>query len=361
VGSLARGPDHAARFSMTREQTGNRGRIARGALALLLALSASVLTANVSLASPSKKDVEAAKAKLAALNDRLSLLDEQFNQEQIKLGEIQARLADARKAAAAAQAVADEATADLNARAARAYQGVGSELELLLGSTSFGEFSDRLEFMGHLAQADADVATKAANAKQQAKWAAERASEAMKEQQSVLASLRQKQSELRSGIAKARSLYQQLDKKYHAALAAAAAAAAAAAQVPRVSPPPGGPPPAPNPRAQAAIDAAYSVIGTPYVYGSADPNVGFDCSGLTMWSWAHAGVSLPHSSEMQYEALPHLQRSELQPGDLLFFYSPIHHVGMYIGGDRMIDANHPGDVVNIRPITWDVYVGAGRP
>jgi cell wall-associated NlpC family hydrolase len=346
---------------MTREQTGAHGRIARGALALLLVVSASVATATFSSAAPSRKEVEAAKAKLAALNERLSLLDEQLNQEQIKLDQIQARLADARVAAADAQATADEATADLNARAARAYQGVGSELELLLGSTSFGEFSDRLEYIGHLAQADADTATEAANARQQARWAAEQASQAQREQQSVMASLREKQFELRSGIADARALYEQLNKKYHEALAAAAAAAAAAANVPTISPPPGGPPPAPNPRAQAAIDAAYSVIGTPYVFGSADPNVGFDCSGLTMWSWAHAGVSLPHSSEMQYGVLPHVDRSDLQPGDLLFFYSPIHHVGMYIGGDRMIDANHPGDVVNIRPINWDDYVGAGRP
>ncbi|MEW6060272.1 MAG: hypothetical protein AB1551_09090, partial [Actinomycetota bacterium] len=209
---------------MTREQTGNRGRIARGALALLLVLSASVATATLSSAAPSRKDVEAAKAKLRALNNRLSLLDEQFNQEQIRLGEIQARLSDARAAAAAAQATADEATADLNARAARAYQGAGSELELLLGSSSYGEFSDRLEFISRLAQADADVATEAAKAKQQARWAAERASEALEEQQSILASLREKESELKAGIAEAQALYEELNKEYHAALAAAAGA-----------------------------------------------------------------------------------------------------------------------------------------
>ncbi len=335
-----------------------------GAIALLLALSAPVATTTLSIAAPSKHDVEAAKAKLAALNERLSLLDEEYNQELIKLEEIQKRLADARAAAAAAQAVADKATADLNARAVRAYQGVGSELALLLGAHSFTEFSDRLEFMGSIAQADADLAAKAANARQQATWAGQQAAQALKEQQATLASIRQKRSELQSGIAEAKALYEQLDKRYHEALAAAAAAAAAAASTtstPTITPPPGGPPPAPNPNAQAAIDAAYSVIGTPYVYGAADPNVGFDCSGLTMWAWAHAGVSLPHSSEMQYQVLPHVDRADLQPGDLLFFYSPIHHVGLYIGGNNMIDANHPGDVVNIRPITWDVYVGAARP
>src|SRR5581483_8301915 len=186
----------------------------------------------------------------------------------------------------------------------------------------------------------------------------QQAASALKEQQDALASIRRKRAEIEAGIAEAKSLYEQLNKRYHEALAAAAAAPTS---MPAITPPPGGPPPAPNPNAQAAVDAAYSVIGTPYVYGAADPNVGFDCSGLTMWAWAHAGVSLPHSSEMQYQVLPHVDRTDLQPGDLLFFYSPIHHVGLYIGGNNMIDANHPGDVVNIRPITWDVYVGAARP
>jgi cell wall-associated NlpC family hydrolase len=172
-------------------------------------------------------------------------------------------------------------------------------------------------------------------------------------------------SEIQAGIAEARSLYERLNKQWHDAVAARrAAAAAAAAQTTNyvtVLPPPGGPPPAPNANAQAAIDAAYSVIGTPYVWGSADPSVGFDCSGLTMWAWAHAGVSLPHSSAMQYAVLPHVAQSDLQPGDLVFFYSPISHVGLYVGGGNMIDANHPGDVVNIRPVEWNVFVGAARP
>jgi cell wall-associated NlpC family hydrolase len=103
------------------------------------------------------------------------------------------------------------------------------------------------------------------------------------------------------------------------------------------------------------------VIGTPYAWGSADPNVGFDCSGFTMWSWAHAGVSLPHSSASQYAVLPHIDRSDLQPGDLIFFFSPISHVAMYLTPSTMIDANHPGDVVNVRPIYWEHFVGAARP
>ncbi len=105
------------------------------------------------------------------------------------------------------------------------------------------------------------------------------------------------------------------------------------------------------------------MIGTQYVWGAADPSVGFDCSGLTMWAWAHAGVSLPHSSAMQYAVLPHVSRDQLAPGDLVFFYSPISHVGLYIGNGQMIDASHPGPggEVAIRSIFWDVFAGAGRP
>lgn len=345
-----------------RQTTDSRGRIVRGAIALLLVISASVGFAGMSSASPSKQDVERAKARLDALNQRLSLLVEQYDQERIKLGEIQGKLAGARTAAKAAAERADRALADLNARAVRAYQGFGSELEMLLSAQSLADFSDRLEFLGSLAQSDTDLATQAQRAQQQSQWAATNLAAAEQQQQQALDQLRNKESEIHSGIADAKALYKELNRKWHDAVAAAAAAAASSRSFgSSVSPPPGGPPPAPNPNGQAAIDAAYSVIGTPYVFGAADPAVGFDCSGLTMWSWAHAGVSLPHSSADQYAVLPHISRSDLQPGDLVFFYTPISHVGMYINGSTMIDANHPGDVVNLRPIYWNDFVGAARP
>jgi cell wall-associated NlpC family hydrolase len=347
-------------FCMRGERAGNRSRSARGAVALLIILSASLASATLSSAAPSQRDVQAAKDKLDALNQRLGIMVEQYDQERVKLQDIQSRLEATRAEAAKAHAAALAAMGDLNARAARAYQGVGYELEMLLGASSFAEFSDRLEFMGTIAQADTDLANRAATAQQQATWIATRLSDALAQQQELLASLQQKQSEIRRGIGQAKSLYESLNRQYHDALAAQAAAAASATTY-SISPPPGGPPPALNANAQAAIDAAYSVIGTPYQFGGSSPESGFDCSGLTMWAWAHAGVSLPHSSEMQYAVLPHVAQSDLQPGDLVFFYSPIHHVGLYVGGGRMIDSPYTGTVVQMRPVEWSVYVGAARP
>lgn len=111
--------------------------------------------------------------------------------------------------------------------------------------------------------------------------------------------------------------------------------------------------------AAVALRTAYGQLGKPYVWGAAGPG-SFDCSGLMMYSWAAAGVSLPHSSRAQYGVGQHISRSALQPGDLVFFGSPIYHVGMYVGGGMMIHAPTTGDVVRVAPLLSD-FVGATRP
>jgi cell wall-associated NlpC family hydrolase len=112
------------------------------------------------------------------------------------------------------------------------------------------------------------------------------------------------------------------------------------------------------------VAEAWNLTGIPYVWGSDDPAVGLDCSGLTEVAWRAGGVSLPHSSAMQYNAVPHVSRDQIQPGDLLFFYSPIHHVAIYVGNNTMIHATHPGELSHAESISsywWAIYVGAGRP
>ncbi len=133
-------------------------------------------------------------------------------------------------------------------------------------------------------------------------------------------------------------------------------AASGTAPVPETLPPP---PPA-SPNATRVIEAARALIGTPYRFGASGPE-SFDCSGFTAWVWREAGASLPHSSRAQFASLPKVARTDLQPGDLVFFGSPIHHVGMYVGGDQMIDAPRTGSSVGIRSINRRDYTGAVRP
>lgn len=113
-------------------------------------------------------------------------------------------------------------------------------------------------------------------------------------------------------------------------------------------------------RAEIALRTAYAQLGDPYRWGGTGPN-SFDCSGLTAYAWARAGVSLPHSSAAQYASGRKISRSELRPGDLVFFYSPISHVAIYIGGGKVIDAPYPGKSVHITGLDVMPYVGAVRP
>jgi cell wall-associated NlpC family hydrolase len=333
--------------------------VARLSIAVLLAASATIGAVTLSTAAPSREEVEQARARLDSLNRELDLMVEQYNQARIKLQEVQARLADVRAQAQRAQATADRAITSLNANAARAYRGVGSQIAELFESASLADFSDRLEFIGSMAQADSDLAVEAESAQQEARWTAAELKATAEERQGIVDALGAKQDQIESRVAEARDLYEELDRKYHEALAAEAAAQEAVGTVGGGSPIP--PPPAPNANVASVLQAAYSMIGTPYQYGGSSPETGFDCSGFTMWAWSHAGVYLPHSSAAQYASLPHVAQSDLQPGDLVFFYSPISHVGIYVGGGSMIHSPQTGSVVSVVPIYWDSFAGAARP
>ena len=110
----------------------------------------------------------------------------------------------------------------------------------------------------------------------------------------------------------------------------------------------------------AAVQAAVSQLGVPYVFGGEEPGVGFDCSGLVQWAWGQAGVSIPRTTETQWPALPHVPLDALEPGDLLFYYNldndnQVDHVVMYTGSgpygtDTVIQAPFTGSTVSYSPI-----------
>ncbi|MBM9466929.1 C40 family peptidase [Nakamurella leprariae] len=132
--------------------------------------------------------------------------------------------------------------------------------------------------------------------------------------------------------------------------AAPAAAPSSAAPAPAAAAPAAAP--AGSSKAQAAVAAALSKVGSRYVYGAAGPN-SFDCSGLTSWAWAQAGVTIPRTSRAQ-AGLPSVPLSQLQPGDLVTYYSPVSHVGMYIGNGQIVHAS-----TSSKPVYVTTVAGGG--
>ncbi|WP_331448466.1 NlpC/P60 family protein [Streptomyces prasinus] len=116
---------------------------------------------------------------------------------------------------------------------------------------------------------------------------------------------------------------------------------------------------APGPRAADAVSYAYRKLGSPYVWGATGPNA-FDCSGLVQAAYRSAGVSLPRTTYAQINVGRRVARSELRPGDLVFFYSGITHVGLYIGNGQMIHAPNSGSSVRVAPLTEMPFAGAAR-
>jgi peptidoglycan DL-endopeptidase CwlO len=344
-------------------------------LAAAAALVVPVILGSVATSSATPKDnLEAGRDKLHDLQHDLEILAERVNTAQAKLADIEARLADARSMKEEAEQEAAEARALLSERAVAAYEGAGSQLEGLLGAEDFNDFSDRLQYAGALAQNDVDLASRADAAGERAQWAAEQFASIADEQRVAIDDLEAEQDRFRAEIEQQQGKIADLEQAYRrwqaaqkaAERAAEAAAAAAAANDTGSGDTPGGSggfvPPPNSSGAETAIAAAMSEIGTPYGWGTANPGGSFDCSGLTSWAWGQAGVYLPHSSTMQASMTPDVSQSELQRGDLVFFYSPISHVGLYLGGNQMIDASHsgPGGEVKVRTIYWENFTVGGR-
>ncbi|GGU12118.1 C40 family peptidase [Nocardioides albus] len=178
---------------------------------------------------------------------------------------------------------------------------------------------------------------------------------------------REATEESKAEVAKVKTTMQkkksEIDKKFEAAQAELDEleadeleefqAAGAGAGIPANLPPPSG-------RAKVAVDYALAQVGDAYVYGATGTS-SWDCSGLTMGAWGEAGVGLPHSSSAQYSSGPQVSRDQLAPGDLVFYYSPISHVGIYIGNGMIVHASNPSTGVKVSPMDEMPYTGAVRP
>jgi peptidoglycan DL-endopeptidase CwlO len=368
-----------------------RGALLKIACAAVVAGSLAIFnlsTSVPSMAAPSQSQLADAKARLQQLEADFELAVEHYDAVHQRLTQIRSEMARTEVDVAHIRKRIQSRMGTAVALARELYMsGQADALEAVLSSTDLSEIESRLHYLQSSEQRQTQVFERLAVDRQTlaqklTDLAAARAKAAA--DQAQLARLK---TSIQSKVASQKGTIARLNREIAAAARRAAAraraqkiaqqradrAAALAAQrasiTPAVSAPsslstpstPSGPAPPASSRAQIAVRAALSQVGKPYQWGGAGPN-SYDCSGLTMWSWAHAGVTLSHSAAMQYSETRRVSSGDLQPGDLLFYGSPIHHVAMYIGGGQLVEAPYTGALVRVTSTGGrSDYVGAGRP
>jgi len=338
-----------------------RGR--RAAITLLAAAGVLVTTAPAQAAPGDTAEPTTAAEAAQLVADRghqLEVLTEQFNDARVALETDQATATQAAADAQAAQAALDAARGSVTDVARTAYQG-GSQLtglQTLLSASSAGEFVEQSATLDLLSQHTTDVLSAAQQANDAAAAAQQQADQATTEAQAQLDAVSAQQDQLNAEIADYQAQYQRLDAAEQAAVQASHGGGDTAAASPSSSSGGSGSSAAAAPSsavvansaaAQTAVDTAMAQRGDPYVWAASGPN-SFDCSGLVQYAYAAAGISLPHSSRAQAAMGQSVSRADLQPGDLVAFYSPVSHIGIYIGNGMMVHAPTSGDVVKVASI-----------
>jgi cell wall-associated NlpC family hydrolase len=297
---------------------------------------------------------------VAARGHQLEVVTEEFNEAR------EAMLAQ-RSAAEAAAATLAQAHADLGlaqqqvrgiARTAYTGEGLGS-FRALMTSDSADEFVGRIATLQSIAGHQGGILDEAAVANVAAAQAQATAQQAAAEAQAQFDAVAAKQASLQKEIADYQAAFDALSvQEQRAAVATHAGEERASRSEERAAPAPSGPVVAAGPAAQTAIETAMAQRGKPYVWAGSGPG-SFDCSGLTAYAFKAAGINLPHSSRLQSQMGQAVSREQLQPGDLVFFYSPVSHVGIYIGNGQMVHAPTSGDVVKVAPL-MSGFSGARR-
>ena len=316
--------------------------------------------------------------QIDTLNTKIAILAEEYNQASGRLSAIRRQLASDRGAISSAVAHVHDDSSRLKSQAVNAYVNSGAESGLSTALTSNGNVLPMQQTYLALASGSLSGAisslqnsqytlhTKSIELDAVEVTAANTEAVIASAQQSAIALKGQLDSTLANvtGQLATEVAAQEAAQQATANRDAAAAASAAAAATPPTSSSQATAPTtaADSGAASSAIHAAETQIGVPYVWGGAQPGGGFDCSGLTMWSWGHAGVNLPHSAQAQYDSIEHVSLSNLQPGDLVFYASGsyIYHVVMYVGGGQVIQAETYGIPIRITSLPGGAYA-AGRP
>jgi cell wall-associated NlpC family hydrolase len=351
-----------------RPQHSSRSTAVRRALLLVSSVGVAVGVALPAPALAEEPDTSAEAAELmAARGHDLESVTEQFNEAREQLTALQATAEQARAAADQAQAQVGTAQQQVRGVARSTWTGdTGGSLQALLTSDSAEEFIDRVSVLDMVADHQSGVLTVAVGASDAAATARATADQAAAQAQQTYDAVAAQQASLEAEIAEYRADFERLSTAERQAAIAASAAAHAettASRDEREAPAEEAPSAAMvggSGAAQVALDTALAQRGKPYVWAAGGPG-SFDCSGLTQYAFRAAGISLPHSSRLQSQMGQAVSRANLQPGDLVFFYSPVSHVGIYIGNGQMVHAPTSGDVVKISSIdVMGGYAGARR-
>jgi peptidoglycan DL-endopeptidase CwlO len=330
-----------------------------------MVLVVGLMVAGSTLLAAARSPAAAAPSSASELQQRLEGLNRQADQRvedylQAKLAVertrksiriLQGQLKDVRGQLTAARA-------SIAARAAVAYvQGPATDVASLLAAGDPTDALERAQLLDLLATRDAEQVLAARVIERSAQ-----------DREADLAAVERKQAAILDQMAERKAEIEQLVAQTEQTLAQLRAAErrrAAAANRPTTAPSADRSIPTPPPKAVsgnvgAVIRYAYAQLGKPYQWGATGPG-SFDCSGLTMMAWAQAGVSLPHSSGAQIGIGRRVTQSELQPGDLIFRYSPISHVSLYVGNGQQISATHTGSTVKLQSAFQGEIVGFSRP
>jgi cell wall-associated NlpC family hydrolase len=384
-----------------------RRRLALILVALLVATLAALVLPAASLASPSisvaRAQAHQLQGQVDSLNNRMEIVVERYDAAVQKLAALKASVATSQAQLLRARYALALAHQQLAEQVVIMYkQPTTQYLDVALSVHSFSDLATQLPFFDKLGQQSAATvreidALKAAVEQRHAQLVTQRTQaqelvvQIAAQKMQIAGSLEQRRQLLQHAQVEVRRLIVQMQQAKAAAAAraaaaalqaakraAAAAAATRAEQVQRDAAPPSSPSASSSANgassasesgsssasgggggSASAISIAQRYLGVPYVWGGASP-AGFDCSGLVMYVFAQLGVALPHNAAQQFTHCTPVPRAELQPGDLVFFGSSaatIHHVGIYVGNDTMIDAPCTGEVVQYDTLFGDFYSG----
>ena len=283
-------------------------------------------------------------AQAKALQHQIDQLSEQYDGLRVQLAAAKRTSKIAQQTEARDSKALVTSQARVGQIAAASYEQGGFDPTLQLASNSDPQsFIDRASIMNHLQTVNGEVVSSL----RAAETAALRARETSQQQEAqvtkLVGQIGQKRSQIQDKIT-------QIDSS---AYSQALSIATRTGTFPDITIPGG------NSLGAEALRYALSKQGDPYVWGAVGPDQ-FDCSGLVMWAYEQVGISLPHYTGLQYNSGEHISQDQLEPGDLVFFYPDISHVGMYIGNGMMVDAPDFGETVKVEPVYWSVYAGAVR-